>query len=101
MLVTANPFGEFSNFHRAPIVIDGQTYDTTEVMQHVQTYCGSDSQHYFQAMKFKGTPYERVVHFASCLLAFAVYPILTVPSAQAVQVPGEQQKTPNCGRLGQ
>jgi ribA/ribD-fused uncharacterized protein len=33
-----NPFGEFSNFYRSPIELDGYTWPTTE--------------HYFQAQKF-------------------------------------------------
>ncbi|UJR17568.1 hypothetical protein I4U23_004464 [Adineta vaga] len=35
---TNKPFGEFSNFYRAPIQLDGHTWPTTE--------------HYFQAQKF-------------------------------------------------
>eukprot|EP00345_Euplotes_harpa_P011573 CAMPEP_0168334190 /NCGR_PEP_ID=MMETSP0213-20121227/10105_1 /TAXON_ID=151035 /ORGANISM="Euplotes harpa, Strain FSP1.4" /LENGTH=159 /DNA_ID=CAMNT_0008338757 /DNA_START=153 /DNA_END=632 /DNA_ORIENTATION=+ len=35
---TNKPFGEFSNFYKSPIEIDGKTWPTTE--------------HYFQAMKF-------------------------------------------------
>jgi ribA/ribD-fused uncharacterized protein len=41
------PFGEFSNFFEAPIVVAGREYATTE--------------HYFQAMKFEGTPWEKHV----------------------------------------
>ena len=41
------PFGEFSNFFEAPIVVAGREYATTE--------------HYFQAMKFEGTPWEEHV----------------------------------------
>ncbi len=40
-------FGEFSNFYRAPILIDGKEWGTTE--------------HYFQAMKFKGTEREEKI----------------------------------------
>ncbi|KAJ3043326.1 hypothetical protein HDV00_005329 [Rhizophlyctis rosea] len=36
------PYGIFSNFYRAPIDLDGQTWPTTE--------------HYFQAMKFPTSP---------------------------------------------
>jgi hypothetical protein len=34
----SDPYGEFSNFYKAPIEVDGLEYPTTE--------------HYFQAMKF-------------------------------------------------
>ena len=36
-----NKYGQFSNFYRAEITIDGKTFPTTE--------------HYFQAVKFIGT----------------------------------------------
>lgn len=38
------PYGVFSNFSDHPITIDGRNWKTSE--------------HYFQAMKFVGTPYE-------------------------------------------
>jgi ribA/ribD-fused uncharacterized protein len=38
------PYGEFSNFARYPVTIDGLTWPTSE--------------HYFQAQKFAGTPLE-------------------------------------------
>jgi ribA/ribD-fused uncharacterized protein len=40
-------WGEFSNFYRAAILIDGKEWSTTE--------------HYFQAMKFAGTEVEEVI----------------------------------------
>eukprot|EP01116_Phalansterium_solitarium_P018856 TRINITY_DN5121_c0_g1_i2.p1 TRINITY_DN5121_c0_g1~~TRINITY_DN5121_c0_g1_i2.p1 ORF type:complete len:159 (+),score=36.25 TRINITY_DN5121_c0_g1_i2:93-569(+) len=43
-------FGCFSNFSRHPIELDGKTWPTTE--------------HYFQAMKFVGTPHEEAVRQA-------------------------------------
>lgn len=43
----AEPYGCFSNFSRYPITIDGKTWASTE--------------HYFQAQKFAGTPYEERV----------------------------------------
>lgn len=45
------PFGCFSNFSPHPITIDGKEWPTTE--------------HYFQAMKFAGTPHEEEVRLAS------------------------------------
>lgn len=41
---TTEPYGEFSNFSRHPIELDGKTWATTE--------------HYFQAQKFNGTDPE-------------------------------------------
>ncbi|WP_425145421.1 NADAR family protein [Deinococcus sp.] len=41
---TDKPYGEFSNFSRHPITLDGLTWPTSE--------------HYFQAQKFAGTPHE-------------------------------------------
>ena len=46
----ADPFGEFSNFARYPVTIGGTTYPTSE--------------HYFQAMKFAGTPHADAVRRA-------------------------------------
>lgn len=43
--------GIFSNFHQAPITIDGKLWKSTE--------------HYFQAMKFEGTPYEEYIRNCS------------------------------------
>ena len=43
-------YGEFSNFYAAPITLRGQTWPTTE--------------HFFQAIKFEGTPYADVVREA-------------------------------------
>ena len=40
---TDKPYGEFSNFSRHPITLDGQLWPTSE--------------HYFQAQKFAGTPH--------------------------------------------
>eukprot|EP00731_Ephydatia_muelleri_P002188 Em0001g2188a len=45
------PYFEFTNFAEYPIKIDGKTWPTTE--------------HYFQAQKFVGTPYEEVVRTAN------------------------------------
>ncbi|OLV19261.1 domain GTP cyclohydrolase II [Deinococcus marmoris] len=44
---TDKPYGEFSNFSRHPIDIGGVTWPTSE--------------HYFQAQKFAGTPFEEEV----------------------------------------
>ncbi len=44
---TYKPYGEFSNFSRHPIDIGGMTWPTSE--------------HYFQAQKFTGTPFEAEV----------------------------------------
>jgi hypothetical protein len=41
------PFFEFSNFWRAPITLRGKVWPTSE--------------HYFQAMKFEGTPHEEEI----------------------------------------
>ena len=41
------PYYEFTNFYRAPVLIDGKKWPTTE--------------HYFQAQKFVGTPYVEVI----------------------------------------
>ncbi len=41
------PYGEFSNFSRHPITVDGVLWPTSE--------------HYFQAQKFAGTPFEEEV----------------------------------------
>jgi ribA/ribD-fused uncharacterized protein len=38
------PYGFFSNFSKHPITLNGKEWPTTE--------------HYFQAQKFVGTPYE-------------------------------------------
>lgn len=46
-----DPYGCFSNFSKHPVVIDGITWKTTE--------------HYFQAMKFQGTPHEQKIRNAS------------------------------------
>lgn len=43
-------YGEFSNFARYPVTIDGKVWKTTE--------------HYFQAQKFAGTKYETEVRNA-------------------------------------
>ncbi|KAL5516951.1 hypothetical protein EMCRGX_G002410 [Ephydatia muelleri] len=45
------PYFEFTNFAEYPIQLDGKTWRTTE--------------HYFQAQKFVGTPYEEVVRTAN------------------------------------
>jgi|GEM_PF-86358 len=45
------PYGEFSNFARYPIVLEGKVWPTTE--------------HYFQAKKFAGTAYEERVRHAA------------------------------------
>lgn len=42
-----HPYGEFSNFSRLPIALDGLTWPTSE--------------HYFQAQKFVGTPHAEEV----------------------------------------
>jgi len=42
-----SPYGEFSNFSRHPITLDGVTWPTSE--------------HYFQAQKFAGTPHAEEV----------------------------------------
>ena len=47
---TAHAYGEFSNFASYPVEIDGKTWKTTE--------------HYFQAMKFEGTPYAEEIRKA-------------------------------------
>lgn len=47
---TRDPYGEFSNFARYPVNIDGKMWPTTE--------------HYFQAQKFAGTPYEEKIRKA-------------------------------------
>lgn len=46
-----DPFGEFSNFARFPVEIDGRMWPTTE--------------HYFQAQKFHGFPDEEEVRLAA------------------------------------
>ncbi len=48
---TDKPYGEFSNFSRHPIDIGGVTWPTSE--------------HYFQAQKFAGTPFEEEVRAQS------------------------------------
>lgn len=45
--LTDQPYGEFSNFSRHPIELDGAIWPTSE--------------HYFQAQKFAGTPYAEEV----------------------------------------
>lgn len=47
---TNEPYGEFSNFAKFPILLKGQVWPTTE--------------HYFQAQKFVGTEYEEKVRCA-------------------------------------
>jgi N-glycosidase YbiA len=47
---TGDPFGEFSNFAPFPIRMKGRHWPTSE--------------HYFQAQKFAGTPYEEEVRRA-------------------------------------
>jgi ribA/ribD-fused uncharacterized protein len=44
---TADPYGDFSNFSKHPIVMKGKVWPTTE--------------HYFQAQKFVGTEHEENV----------------------------------------
>ena len=44
------PWGEFSNFARYPIQVDGKTWPTSE--------------HYFQAQKYKGTEKEETIRQA-------------------------------------
>lgn len=44
---TDKPYGEFSNFSRHPVTVDGLTWPTSE--------------HYFQAQKFAGTPFAEEV----------------------------------------
>ena len=52
-----DPYYEFTNFYSAPIEIDRKTWPTTE--------------HYFQAQKFVGTPYEEQIrHFPRPRQAF-------------------------------
>mgnify|MGYP001028942802 CR=1 FL=1 len=46
-----DPWGELSNFHPAPIHLDGQRWPTTE--------------HYFQAAKFPGTPHAELIRLAA------------------------------------
>lgn len=48
---TSDAFGEFSNFALYPIRLKGKTWPTSE--------------HYFQAQKFKGTPYENKIRKAT------------------------------------
>jgi ribA/ribD-fused uncharacterized protein len=48
---TAEEYGCFSNFWRAPIVLDGQTWPTSE--------------HYFQAQKFAGTTRAELIRRAA------------------------------------
>jgi hypothetical protein len=48
---TRDPYGEFSNFSRYPIILKGLFWPTTE--------------HYFQAQKYSGTPHEEDVRQAS------------------------------------
>lgn len=45
-----DPWGEFSNFSPYPIVLDGKRWPTSE--------------HYFQAMKFAGTPHAEEIRKA-------------------------------------
>jgi ribA/ribD-fused uncharacterized protein len=47
---TNEPFGEFSNFSAHPVRLGGLVWPTTE--------------HYFQAQKFAGTPYEEEIRSA-------------------------------------
>ena len=44
-------YGEFSNFYHSPTFLRGQTWPTTE--------------HFFQAMKFEGSPYADTIRTAS------------------------------------
>ena len=46
-----DPYYEFTNFYSAPIEVDRKTWPTTE--------------HYFQAQKFVGTPYEEQIRHLS------------------------------------
>eukprot|EP00051_Salpingoeca_urceolata_P011749 m.145969 g.145969 ORF g.145969 m.145969 type:complete len:425 (+) comp17236_c0_seq2:3756-5030(+) len=46
-----DPYGEFSNFYKRPVLLDGKEWPTTE--------------HYFQALKFAGTPYEEELRLIS------------------------------------
>lgn len=48
---TADEYGEFSNFALFPIKLKGKIWATSE--------------HYFQAQKFRGTPYETKIRKAS------------------------------------
>lgn len=48
---TSNEYGEFSNFALYPIKLKGKMWPTSE--------------HYFQAQKFKGTPYEAKIQKAA------------------------------------
>lgn len=48
---TADEYGEFSNFAPYPIKLKGKMWATSE--------------HYFQAQKFKGTPYEAKIRKAA------------------------------------
>ena len=48
---TLEPYGEFSNFSRHPIVLKGKAWPTTE--------------HYFQAQKFSDTEHEEAVRCCS------------------------------------
>lgn len=55
---TSGAYGCFSNFYPSPIVVGGKEWPTTE--------------HYFQAMKFKGTPYEEEIrNLATPMIAAA------------------------------
>jgi len=63
------PYGEFSNFARFPVVIEGKKWPTTE--------------HYYQAQKFAGTPREEQIRHAPTAMKAArlgrdrSYPIRT------------------------
>ena len=48
---TGDPYGDFSNFSRHPIALEGKVWATTE--------------HYFQAKKFEGTEHEEKVRLCS------------------------------------
>lgn len=55
---TADPYGDFSNFSKHPIVLKGKTWLTTE--------------HYFQAQKYAGTEHEEAVRLTKGPRAAAV-----------------------------
>lgn len=59
-------FGEFSNFYKAPVTIEGLEWPTTE--------------HYFQAQKFVGHPHaERIRTVSSCTQCKKLGQVRTVP----------------------
>lgn len=53
---TGEPFGEFSNFARYPIELDGKTWKTTE--HYFQVFFSSSNCSDVKAQKFVNTKYE-------------------------------------------